>query len=98
MPRIRLLRGGVEAVALEWPDPRALFRAPGELQACDGAMPPRWKTVQGLGGWIEKAKVGNGADDGGRVYARLDRADRSWAVPAGHKVEQERDILWLRRQ
>lgn len=98
LPRIRLLRDGLDVIAIEFADRRGLYRVLAELDRCETAMPTRWKTVQGADGWIEKSKVSNGQDDQGRVYARLDRTNRSWEVLISHKSEQGRDIAWLIRQ
>lgn len=98
LPRIRLLRQCIDVVAIEFVDRRSLYRVLAELDRCETTIPSRWKTVQGVDGWIEKSKVGNGQDSQGRIYARLDRADRSWEVLVSHKAEQDRDIAWLRRQ
>ncbi len=98
LPRIRLLRDGIATLAVEFADRRTLYRVLAELEGCETAAPPRWKTVQGITGWIEKSRVANGQDDQGRVYARLDRGDRSWAVLVSHKSEQDRDLAWLGRQ
>jgi hypothetical protein len=84
-------------IAIEFSHRRALYRVLSELDRCGTAMPAHWKAVQGLEGWIEKSKVSNGQDSQGRLYARLDRADRCWDVLISHKSEQERDIAWLRR-
>jgi hypothetical protein len=95
LPRIRLLRDGIDAMALEFANRRALYRTLAELQRCDTSTPAQWKTVQGVTGWIERSKISNGVDNQGRVYARLDRSDRSWQVLVAHKSTQERDIAWL---
>lgn len=98
MPRVRLVGGSLDAVAIEFADRRALYRVLAELQACETAMPQRWKTVQGVDGWIEHSKIANGVDSQGRIYARLDRSDRSWDVLVSHKSSQDRDINWLKKQ
>jgi hypothetical protein len=98
LPRVRLLRDGLNTIAVEFADRRSLYRVLAELQHCETARPERWKTVQNAEDWIEQSKVGNGVDSQGRVYARLDRSDRSWDVLVSHKSTQERDVEWLKRQ
>lgn len=98
LPRIRLLRDSLDTACVEFSDRSALYRVLSELQACEGAAPQRWKTVQGAEGWIEHSKVSNGTDSQGRVYARLDRSDRRWDVLVSHKSAQDRDIAWITRQ
>lgn len=98
LQRIRLVRDSLTVVASEFLDRRDLYRTLRELDRCQTGLPERWKTVQGVDGWIEKSKVGNGQDSQGRVYARLDRMDHTWAVLVSHKGEQDRDIAWLKRQ
>jgi hypothetical protein len=98
LPRIRLLRQSMDVIVAEVPDRRDLYRTLVALDRCETAMPPQWKAVQKTEKWIEKSKVSDGRDDQLRVYARLDRTDRSWGVLVGFKGEQARDIAWLRAQ
>jgi len=46
--------------------------------------------------WWER-HISTGQDDNDRAYARFDVSSRRWSILVGWKVDQVRDIAWLRR-
>lgn len=98
VPHIEFLRDSLECLTVEFSDVEAVCRALLDLGQASRGMPPQWKALQGVSGWIEKSRVANGTDSQGRVYARLvDGPAGRWQVLISHKSEQSRDVEWLRR-
>jgi hypothetical protein len=98
LPNIEFLRDSLDCFTVEFSDVQAVCRALLDLGQATRGMPPQWKALQGVPGWIEKSKIANGTDSQGRVYARLvDGPAGRWQVLISHKSEQSRDIEWLRR-
>jgi len=96
LPRIRFLRDSLDTVAMEFQTRTMLYRALEELQSSDKGIPTaNWKYLKGADAWIER-HVSTGEADTGRLYARLDRTDRRWDVLVGFKIEQPRDLAWLK--
>ena len=100
LPKVRPIRDTLDVLATEFRDRRSVYRIFRQLASAESGRPSegKWKTVANLhGDWIE-SHVANGNDDSGRLYARLDPSERSWAVLLSHKGQQTRDLAWLRKQ
>ncbi|WP_262271844.1 hypothetical protein [Microvirga yunnanensis] len=96
LPRVRLVRDSINVIAAEYGSRRAVYRALAELHENQEQKLQAWKRIRGAEGWWER-HVNNGHDDAGRIYAKLDKADRVWDVLVSHKGEQTRDVTWLSR-
>ena len=95
-PDVVLLRDSLRVAVGEFPSRSGFYRTLRELPP-EGGRPEGWKALRGADRWWER-HVSTGQDDGGRAYARFDATARRWAVLLGWKVEQARDIEWVRRQ
>ncbi|HEY4251092.1 MAG TPA: hypothetical protein VGM87_07820 [Roseomonas sp.] len=95
-PDIAFLRDSLLVAIGEFRSRTVFYRALQELPI-DGGRPQGWKLLRGADRWWER-HVSTGQDDSGRAYARFDVAARHWSLLLGWKVEQTRDIDWLRRQ
>lgn len=96
LPRTSLLRDSMTIASAEFRARTGLYRALSELNQTTTQLPPNWKRVRGADDWWER-HVSTGEDDSGRLYARFSSISQRWEVLLSHKSEQDRDILWLRR-
>ncbi len=97
LPRIKLLRDTRDVVVFGYSSRQGVYQALSELDRSTREISSAWKSVQGVSPWIER-HVSDGQDNTGRAYARLDRSDRRWEVLISYKVDQTKDIDWLRRR
>jgi hypothetical protein len=92
-PDLEFLRDSTTVLWGEYADRAGFCRAMNELGT--GGMTSSWRKIRGAPGWWER-HISNGQDDAGRIYARS-RLGR-WELLVSHKGQQERDIVWLRKQ
>jgi hypothetical protein len=94
-PDVTLLRDSLLVAIGEFASRASFYRAIQDLRP-EGGRPEGWKSLRGAERWWER-HVSTGQDDSGRIYARFDTTSRKWCLLLGWKVEQARDIEWLRR-
>jgi hypothetical protein len=95
-PDILLIRDSLLVVFGELHSRSGFYKTLSELPV-SGSRPEGWKMLRGAERWWER-HVSTGRNDHGRVYARYDTVLRQWSVLFGWKVDQPRDIAWLKRQ
>lgn len=95
-PDIVPLRDTLQVVVGEYASRGGFYRCIEELDP-SGGRPHGWKSLRDVDRWWER-HVTTGQDDSGRAYARFDEVARRWHLLLSWKVEQKRDIEWLRRQ
>lgn len=96
LPRLALLGGTLDALALGLRDRGPTLRAFRDLHDRPAQTLAGWKGVRGATAWREK-HVSTGQDDSGRIYARQIEGGNV-EVLLSFKGSQNRDIDWLARK
>jgi hypothetical protein len=96
LPRIELIAGSMNFIAVELPSRATLWKALTELDRQDRGQPAGWKSLAGHTGWWER-HFSTGQDNQGRIYARLNGHTARWQVLVSHKQDQAQDLRRISR-